>query len=130
MAAYLLDTCAASWWWTDASELSRKAHRILAEPDNEIVFSAVSAMEIATKQRLGKLILKNRPAADLHGVVIDSGWCTLDLSITAAQLGGQLDWAHRDPFDRLLAAQAMTYDLRLVTCDPVFSSLPKLRIVW
>lgn len=126
----LLDTCAALWWWCDAPQLPPTTRELMADANTRIGFSAVSAMEIATKVRLGKLSLDPTLRANLAEAVRLSDWETVSLSVEAAQLGGLLGWAHRDPFDRLLAAQALHHGFALVTCDPAFAELDGLQVVW
>lgn len=126
----LLDTCAAIWWWQDSPRLSAEAAQWMADSRHVIYFSSASAMEIATKVRLGKLQLSGQLARDLGGAVAKSGWKELPLGITAAHSAGMMDWSHRDPFDRLLAAQAMQHQFTLITCDPVFATLGELKRFW
>ncbi len=127
---YLLDTCAVLWWWQDSPRLSQFAKEKIQNSNNEIYVSSVSAMEISTKMRLGKLTLSGRLAKDLGIAVSTSGWQELPLRIKEAQIAGSLDWSHRDPFDRLLAVQAMQNRLALLTCDPVFNDLSELKVAW
>lgn len=127
---FLLDTCAALWWWQDSEQLSERARFCLADHRNLIHFSAVSAMEIATKQRLGKLKLTGRLAANLTAAVSASGWLELPLNIADAQLAGQINWNHRDPFDRLLVAQAIAGNFKLISCDPSFKAVVDLELLW
>jgi PIN domain nuclease of toxin-antitoxin system len=92
--------------------------------------SAASAWEISTKQRLGKL-----PGADalVEGYprhLSTLGVERLPVSEEHALLAGKLDWAHRDPFDRMLAAQAMIESATLVTMDPSFTALSGLATLW
>lgn len=126
----LLDTCAALWWWQDSPSLSPRARVCIADSRNTLYFSAVSAMELSTKIRLGKLTLTGPLARNLGAAVAASGWQELPLSINQAHQAGALDWPHRDPFDRLLAAQALHNRLGLITCDSVFASFGDLKIVW
>lgn len=126
----LLDTHALIWALTDAQRLGPDAGSIIRRRDTELVVSASSAWELATKVRLGKL----PPAAG----IVDSYPEHLarlgaqDLPVTAAHalLAGSLRWAHRDPFDRMIGAQAIIEGLTLLTADPAFSDLAGLRVRW
>ncbi|AXE39059.1 type II toxin-antitoxin system VapC family toxin [Acidipropionibacterium virtanenii] len=127
---YLLDTHALLWALTDPSRLGPHAHEVLVNRSSSIVVSAVTAWEIATKHRLGKL-----PQADAllgaYGRHLDRlGAERLPVSEEHALLAGRLDWAHRDPFDRMLAAQAILESLTLVTADEAFTSLPGITLLW
>ena len=126
----LLDTCAALWWWQDSPSLSRRARECLADTRNTLFFSSVSAMEITTKARLGKLTLSGQIAKNLGTAVATSGWQELPLSINEAQQGGALNWPHRDPFDRLLAAQSLHNDHVLLTPDSAFATLTGMKTLW
>lgn len=126
----LLDTCAALWWWQDSPSLSNKARSCIADTRNTVFFSSVSAMELSTKIRLGKLTLTGQLAKNLGAAVAGSGWQELPLSINEAQQAGTLHWPHRDPFDRLLAAQALLNKFALLTCDPAFVPVQGLKLIW
>ena len=128
--ACLLDTHVVLWLLTDPNRLSKRAHGILAGRGQPLLASAGSAWELATKHRLGKL-----PQADalLHAYSQHLARAGIeDLPITSGHslMAGSLDWGHRDPFDRLLAAQAMTESLPLVTADRAFTGLPGIRLIW
>ncbi|HLS15723.1 MAG TPA: type II toxin-antitoxin system VapC family toxin [Beutenbergiaceae bacterium] len=127
---YLLDTHVLLWALTDPAALSRTAHDVIASRRNVLVASAVSAWEVATKARLGKL-----PQADGLLNAWDRNLRRLDcqrlpISDDHALLAGGLDWEHRDPFDRMLAAQALSDSLVLITRDPVFGTLRGIRRLW
>jgi PIN domain nuclease of toxin-antitoxin system len=110
----LLDTHAAIWWADDPSLLSPHAEAILADPRNVVWFSAASAWELSIKVRSGKLSLDlERLVKQLtqHGVRL------LGIGIDDGIAAGMLDWTHRDPFDRMLVAQANRQDLHLLTRD-------------
>jgi len=126
----LLDTCTALWWWQDSPRLSKMAREKIAESRNTIYFSAASALEVSIKVRLGKLGLSGMISRDISAAVAVSGWKALPIELNEAQRAGSLEWPHRDPFDRLLAAQAIQHHLNLITCDPVFSTLEELTVVW
>lgn len=127
---YLLDTHALLWALTAPSRLGAESARVIANRRSQLIASAASAWEIATKHRIGKL-----PQADavMGGYIhhLDRlGVTRLPLTEEHCLLSGRLDWAHRDPFDRMLAAQSMIESLTLVTDDPAFHGLPGLRTLW
>jgi PIN domain nuclease of toxin-antitoxin system len=126
---YLLDTHAAIWWWCMPKRLSRKARRLMEDTETQIFFSAVSAYEIGYKHRLNRLPLPASLIRDLAANARDEGWLLLPLGVEHAQRAGVLDNDHRDPFDRLLAAQAESEKLPLITNDPAFESFD-IKSVW
>jgi PIN domain nuclease of toxin-antitoxin system len=113
----LLDT--HLWlWWTDASErLPKEAFQLIADPKNRICFSVVSSWEIAVKYRLGKLRLSMPPATYVPTRLAQQGFETLAISSAHALETGSLPDYHRDPFDRLLVAQAQVEGMTLLTAD-------------
>lgn len=127
---HLLDTHALLWALTDPARLGEQARMIIANRKTRLIASAASAWEIATKHRIGKL-----PQADAlvgaYAKHLDRlGAIRLPMTEEHCLLSGGLSWAHRDPFDRMLAAQAMIESLTLITDDPVFTHLPGLRTAW
>jgi PIN domain nuclease of toxin-antitoxin system len=109
----LVDTHVLLWWLADAAELSTGARNRMASRAATVNVSAASLFEIETKRRLGKL----RAPADVVEAVRRSGFRLLDLTATAAAAAGALAWSHRDPFDRLLVAQARELGMVLLTVD-------------
>jgi PIN domain nuclease of toxin-antitoxin system len=126
----LLDTCTALWWWQDSPRLSKSAREKIAASRNTIYFSSASALEISTKARLGKLGISGMISKDIGAAVAISGWKALPIGVPEAQRAGDLEWPHRDPFDRLLAAQAIHHHLNFITCDSAFTNLEGLSVVW
>lgn len=124
----LLDTHTLLWWLDGDRRLSRRARTRINDPENAILVSAASAWEITMKHRIGKLPGAAEVAADVAGAVAGQGFTALDITILHAQRAGRLAGDHRDPFDRMLAAQAQLEDLPLVTDDPVFDRLGVNRI--
>ena len=125
----LLDTHAVLWWILGNPRLSKDASEILSHRDTTIIVSAISGHEISTKHRLGKLPVPARLAENLDAIVVENGWQPLSLTIAHAQLAGRLQGSHRDPFDRMLAAQALIEDVPLVTNDPAFLTFG-VKVIW
>lgn len=113
----LLDTHAFLWAVMQPGELSSKVRKLLESPVTDIVISAVTAWEITTKYRLGKLPSATLVVANIDEVTrrLDARW--LAINHAHAARAGAYPQAHRDPFDRLLAAQAEIEDLTLVSRD-------------
>ena len=116
----LLDSHAFLWWIADSGRLSETARSVIADESNDIVVSAASAWEIATKLRLGKLPVGEAIAMDIAGCIVGQGFEDLAISCADAERVGCLPDHHRDPFDRMLIAQALTHDLAIVSVDAVF----------
>lgn len=116
MRSVLLDTHVLLWWLMNDPVLGPEAREIIAEPRNRIVVSAATGWEIAIKRQLGKLTAP----ADIEAVVEDRGFAKLPISFFHGQQAGLLPPHHRDPFDRMLIAQAQAEGLELMTADPVF----------
>ncbi len=109
----LVDTHAALWLLAEDKRLSPHADALLTDATNEILLSAAVVWEVAIKRSLGKLDVPDGFARQL----LDAGAAPLPVSIDHAQAVGELPWHHRDPFDRLLVAQANIEDAILVTND-------------
>lgn len=119
----LIDTHALLWWLFDDRRLSRRARGIIEDGANEILVSAATAWEIMTKHRLGRLPHANDVARDLAGALRRGGFAPLGISLEHAIEAGRLTSAHRDPFDRMLAAQSRLDGLALITNDGAFAAL-------
>jgi PIN domain nuclease of toxin-antitoxin system len=116
----LLDTHAFLWWLSGDDALSEAARAAMADEGNSIFLSAASAWEIATKHRIGKLPGVAAIVADLDRAIVDQGFTGLSISLRHGQTAGSLPGPHRDPFDRMLIAQAMLENLTLVSNEQVF----------
>ena len=116
----LLDTHAFLWWIADSRRLSEPARGAIRDEANDIVVSAVSAWEIATKHRLGKLPEADRLAGDIRAGIAWQGFDELPLTVADAERAGRLKGPVRDPFDRMLIAQTLLHDLELVSNEEVF----------
>jgi PIN domain nuclease of toxin-antitoxin system len=113
----LVDTHAWLWWRASPDKLGRRARAAMEDDANTLWFSAASAWEITTKHAIGKLPLPV-PAATFVADLLDiSGAKTMAINVDHAVRAGELPLHHRDPFDRLLVAQAQIEKLVLVTDD-------------
>lgn len=119
----LLDTHALLWWAHEPELLSARARDTLGHAGNELIVSAVSAMEIATKDRIGKLTYRTSLATSFVETVVPRGLGVLSIDCEHAQRAGKLPGDHRDPWDRLLAAQALIEGLTLVSNDAKLAAL-------
>lgn len=126
---YLLDTHALLWWFTDDPRLSATAHEIVADDTNEMFVSAASAWEIATTQRFGKLPDVPDALTRFGELVAADGFQHLPITYLHSLRAGSFPSEHRDPFDRMLAAQSDLEGLALVTHDPAFQ-LFGCALVW
>jgi len=125
----LLDTHALLWWLDGDRRLSRRARTVIGNERNTVLVSAASAWEIATKARLGRLPAALDVAADLPAILTAQGFDSLDITVAHGQHAGSLGGAHRDPFDRMLIAQAQAENLPLVTNEAVFGAYG-IRCIW
>jgi PIN domain nuclease of toxin-antitoxin system len=110
--------------------LGKKARRLIEDSANEIYLSAATIWEISTKHRIGKFPAGDILIANLRKLLEKLKLQTLDITIEHASISGSLDWNHRDPFDRMLAAQCITENLVLASKDSAFKSLDAIEIVW
>ncbi|MFT4187202.1 MAG: type II toxin-antitoxin system VapC family toxin [Aeromicrobium sp.] len=125
---YLLDTHVLLWLLGQPDRVPAEARRVLSDRKNRLFVSAICGFEVSTKVRLGKLDAAPLVAA-WPARIADLGAEELAVTSAHAVLAGSLDWAHRDPFDRLLVAQAMTDGLTLVTVDAAITQLPGVRLL-
>ena len=125
----LLDTHALLWWLSDDPALSKPARKLIAETNNTVIVSAASAWEVATKVRLGKLATAAELAADFVGIVAREGFELLPIAPDHAIRAGLLPGPHKDPFDRMLIAQAQAEGVPVVTNERVFDTYG-IRRIW
>ena len=125
----LLDTHALLWWFTDDPRLSAAVRERLLDATNIVFVSAASAWEIATKQRIGKLNGLPQASERFAELVAADGFTHLPVTYLHALLAGRYAHAHRDPFDRMLAAQSQLEGLVLATRDPAFATFD-CRTLW
>lgn len=126
----LVDTHVLIWGMAQPDRLSTAAADALSDPDVAVLVSAASAWELATKVRIGKL-----PGGE--SLVLDYArnlerWLARELPVSSADalLAGTLSWTHRDPFDRMLAAQALRRGCALVSSDRVFDQVGGVHRIW
>ena len=125
----LLDTHVLVWWLTDAPSLPSSMRQLIASRENAVFVSAASCWEIAIKVRSGKWSEAAGLVPGIADVVARAGLAPLAVTVTHAERAGLLDVAHKDPFDRLLAAQALEEGLILASVDPVFRQINGLTVV-
>ncbi|MBX3140698.1 MAG: type II toxin-antitoxin system VapC family toxin [Trueperaceae bacterium] len=125
----LLDTHVLVWSATDPERLSKTATTTLLDPVNRLFVSSATSWEIATKQRIGKLPQGGELLESFELVLADLRASLISIGHEHAVLAGSMPGTHRDPFDRMLAAQAQVEDLHLITRDPAFSDLG-VRVIW
>ena len=114
MQRLLLDTHAFLWWLADAPQLGNLARKAISDERNDVFVSAATGWEIAIKRAAGKL----QAPDNLDAMVEESGFTPLPISFFHGEQAGALPMHHRDPFDRMLVAQAQAEGLVIVTGDP------------
>ena len=124
----LLDTHAFLWWLAGNRRLSPAARRAVDDTSNDVVVSAATAWEIATKHRVGKLPEAEAVALDVTGSIASQGFDELAITVEDAERAGRLLGSHRDPFDRMLIAQALAHNLTVVSIDVVFDGYGVSRL--
>jgi PIN domain nuclease of toxin-antitoxin system len=125
---HLLDTHVLLWLLQDPDRVPDGVRAALADRANPLLVSAVTALEIATKVRIGKLDAPTL-SVTLPRRILDLGATPLAISVEHALLAGSLNWEHRDQFDRVLVAQASIEDAILVTVDSALTGLPFPRVL-
>lgn len=118
----LLDTHTFIWWMTNDRALPASAREMIGREDNDIFLSAATAWEMAIKHKIGKLPIVAGFIADVPGAMEAEGFIELPVSVVHGQLAGALDGHHKDPFDRMLIAQALCEDLTLVSNETRFDA--------
>ena len=113
----LLDTHTLIWWLTEDSSLPAAARKLIGSRNSQVLVSAVSAWEIATKVRLGRLDVAVNLARDFAGYLSQHRFESLSISTEHGIRAGSLPGSHKDPFDRMLVAQAQIEGLTIVSND-------------
>ena len=113
MSNYLLDTHIFLWWLSEPNKLSAKIYEIISNPKNQIYISSATIWEIAIKEALGKLQVD----ADMNKAIEECGFIELKISAICANATKKLPFIHKDPFDRMLIAQAIENNMILISVD-------------
>lgn len=124
----LVDTHALLWAGLAPANISKRPTAVLANRANEVIVSAASAWEIATKVRLGKLPEAAALERDFINSVQEAGYTLLPIEVSHALLAGRLAGDHRDPFGRILAAQALAEDIPILSMDKKLDTFGITRI--
>ena len=124
----LLDTHAFVWWLSGSNRLSTPARQAIEDNGNDILVSAATAWEITTKHRLGKLPEAAALALDITGIIAEQSFKELPITVAEAARAGSLPGPLRDPFDRVLIAQALSRDLVLVSIESIFENYGVRRL--
>ena len=123
----LIDTHTLLWWLDGDRRLPIRVRRLIGDEANEVLVSAASVWEITTKARAGKLPGAVAVARDVPGCVRDQGFIPLPITLAHAQRAGSLPGPHRDPFDRMLAAQCQMEGLPIASADDAFDPYGVIR---
>jgi PIN domain nuclease of toxin-antitoxin system len=123
----LLDTHALIWWFADESKLSRRASSMIANQNNTVLVSAAIAWELAIKVNLGKFDALSL-ATELPRYTEEEGFEELPINMEQAVRAGLLPLHHRDPFDRLLVAQAQALNVPILSADAVLDQYDVKRL--
>ncbi|MXZ88016.1 MAG: type II toxin-antitoxin system VapC family toxin [Dehalococcoidia bacterium] len=124
----LLDTHAFIWWFEGSNRLPATVREAIGVSANEVFVSAATAWEIATKHRLGKLKGVDELALSLPGYIASQRFESLPVTVEDGIRAGALPGPHRDPFDRMLVAQALGTDLALVSGESLFDQFGVRRL--
>jgi len=122
----LIDTHIFLWLETGSAMLADDIRKRIVHSGSRVFVSAASFWEIAIKRRSEKLVLSGSPRAAAKA----AGFAELPIDAADAELAGALDWTHRDPFDRMLAAQSLNRAIPLVTADAAFRSRDDIAVIW
>lgn len=126
----LLDSQCWLWWFAQPERLSEEAITNIADETNELWLSVASIWEIGIKVAIGKLPLPEAPDSYISSRMSQLGVRSLEIKASHALRAAALPLHHRDPFDRMLIAQAQLEDITLVSADPVFKQYSDVSILW
>lgn len=126
----LLDTHALWWAFSEPTRLSAVGRRAVFDSRTELLYSSVTPWELSTKHRRGRFPEVGVLLSAFSESVARLNATEIPVTGKHGLLAGRLEWEHRDPFDRMLAAQSILEGARLVTSDRAFSTLPGVDIFW
>jgi PIN domain nuclease of toxin-antitoxin system len=129
-ARILIDTHVVLWMLLDPANIPDKTLELVRDPGTELLISAASAWEIGTKYRLGKLTEAHAVVHGYAGHLARLRATELPISAHHALTAGLLSWEHRDPFDRVIAAQALLESVPLATTDRALAAFPGIQVIW
>jgi PIN domain nuclease of toxin-antitoxin system len=124
----LLDTHVLLWWLSGNEALSIPARAAIADADSETFVSAVSAWEIAIKYKQGRLPTAASFIGDIEGTIVRHGFLAIPVTMQNGERAGDLPLHHRDPFDRMLIAQALAGSLTLISNERLFDRYGVVRL--
>jgi len=128
---YLLDTHTFLWALKNPGRLGKKAQLVLEDTNSHLYLSSISAFEVAQKQRLGKLDETYKSVVENYvHYAKQLGAEDLPIALGHSYLAGNMTWEHRDPFDRLLVAQASLESLAIITDDAQIKIHPWIEAIW
>ena len=125
----LIDTHVLIWWWANDPRLPRRLSELIEADETTVYVSAISALEIAIKVRLERLPVMERRIHQFNEGVIEDGFYHLNVHYEHARRAGLLPGNHRDPFDRVLAAQSLYERMPLITSDPEMANFG-CEVLW
>jgi PIN domain nuclease of toxin-antitoxin system len=125
----LLDTHVFLWWLVDDPQLPQNVRDIISDGSNDMYFSAAGCWEIAVKARLGRMTLPDKPDVFIADQLALNGIQSLPIQSSHALHVFNLPALHRDPFDRILVAQAQLENMPIITADPLIA-LYQVQLVW
>ncbi len=126
---YLLDTTVFVWLLKEPEKLNQRAADLLEDENHDVFLSTVSSWEVVIKFSIGRLTLPKKPDELLSEVLTNFSFQPLSITHTHSLAVGELAFHHRDPFDRMLIAQARSENLILLTADSMFEKYP-VEILW
>jgi len=126
---FIVDTHTLIWWWSNHPNLPSRLRDILGDSENSVYVSAATGWEMATKVRSGRLPEMVEPVAHFDESVVGDGFHHLAVRYDHGVRAGLLPGEHRDPFDRLIAAQALIEGLTVITRDPALAAFG-CAVIW